>query len=50
MKLDALVKSPKKIFYGWWLLAAVTVLTVLNGGIWFYGFGTFFMPLSRSFS
>ncbi len=50
MKLDALVKSPKKIFYGWWLLAAVTVLTVLNGGIWFYGFGTFFMPLSKEFS
>src|SRR3990172_1709164 len=33
------------VFYGWWVLAAAVVVNALGGGIHFYGFAIFFIPL-----
>lgn len=38
-----------KVFYGWWIVLAGTVLAWLNGGVNFYGFQTFFLPLTKEF-
>ena len=42
--------TPKKrqIFYGWWLLGAGTVVMVMQGGLYAYGFSTFFVPLAAA--
>lgn len=39
-----------KVFYGWWVLLAASVAMALNGALYFYGFGTFFVPLERTFT
>lgn len=39
----------KKIFYGWWIIIAGTIINALNGGVFFYGFSIFFMPLVDEF-
>jgi len=38
----------KKVYYGWWVLAATMVINALGGGIHFYGFSVFFLPLRES--
>ncbi len=45
MKFGALVKRPK-IFYGWWVIIAASIIASLGGGFYFYGFTTLFLPLS----
>jgi len=47
MKLSALVKRPKRIFYGWWVILAGTIIGAIGGGIYVYGFTTFFLPLQK---
>ena len=42
-------RSGKKVFYGWWIVFSGTVAMALQGGLYFYGFGTFFMPLINEF-
>lgn len=42
-------KTSKKVFYGWWIVAAGFIIQALNGGIYFYGFSTFFNPLIDEF-
>ena len=42
-------KPVRKIFYGWWIIAAGTMINSLNGGLYFYGFSNFFKPLLREF-
>lgn len=39
----------RKIFYGWWIVAAGLVCLLLAGGIGFYTFGAFFIPLTDEF-
>lgn len=38
-----------KIFYGWWIVAAATMASALNGGVQLYGFSAFFTPLIQEF-
>ncbi|MBI2873289.1 MAG: MFS transporter [Chloroflexi bacterium] len=38
---------PARVFYGWWVVAATCVINALGGGVYFYGFTVFFLPLSR---
>ncbi|MFC2066096.1 MFS transporter [Chloroflexota bacterium] len=42
-------RPAKKIFYGWWIVVAGTIINSLNGGIYFYGFSNFFMALVKEF-
>ncbi len=37
------------IFYGWWIVGAATIGGVLNSGLYFYGFSTFFVPIINEF-
>ena len=37
------------IFYGWWIVAASLICLLLAGGIGFYTFGAFFIPLIDEF-
>ncbi|MBI2906796.1 MAG: MFS transporter [Chloroflexi bacterium] len=37
----------KRVFYGWWVLAICSVLHTLGGGLHFYGFTVFFLPVSQ---
>ena len=37
------------IFYGWWIVAVGVVCLLLAGGIGFYSFGAFFIPLINEF-
>jgi len=39
----------KRIFFGWWIVLASTLLNFLNGGIFFYGFTVFFNPIRNTF-
>jgi len=38
-----------KIFYGWWIIIASSIITTYNGGIMFYGFTAFFNPILNEF-
>ncbi len=46
MKLSALVKRPKRIFYGWWVILTGAIISSLGAGFYFYGFTTLFLPIS----
>ncbi|MFC1885752.1 MFS transporter, partial [Thermodesulfobacteriota bacterium] len=39
----------KKIFYGWWIVYASTILSFFAGGAFLYGFTTFFNPIRSAF-
>ncbi len=50
---NAVVRTtPQKrrgIFYGWWVLGAATASQSLNSGLFFNGFGVFFLPILGEF-
>ena len=46
MQPSTLVKRTKRIFYGWWVVLASAVIASMGGGFYFYGFTTFFLPIS----
>lgn len=39
----------KKIFYGWWIVAATNIICMFGYGTWLYSFGVFFKPMSAEF-
>lgn len=39
----------KKIFYGWWIVVACSLMGFYVGGVIFYGFTAFFEPIRREF-
>ena len=39
----------RKIFYGWWIVAAAVVLNFFVGGTFVYGFTVFFNPIRNTF-
>lgn len=39
----------KKIFYGWWIVAATNIICMFGYGTWLYSFGVFFKPMSTEF-
>ena len=39
----------KKIFYGWWIVAAGSILNALSGGTYQTGFSVYFLPVTRDF-
>ena len=49
MRAATLQQSGKHLFYGWWIVIGATLGWALNGGVYFYGFGTFFLPLQSTF-
>ena len=50
MRYFASIKKPfKKVFYGWWIVAASWVQFLVCGGTAFYGFTAFFNPIADEF-
>ena len=39
----------KKIFYGWWMVIASTIMSFFADGSFFYGFTVFFNPIRQNF-
>jgi len=39
----------KKIFYGWWIVLASSIICGLGFGTWMYSFGVFFKPMMAEF-
>ncbi len=35
------------LYYGWRMIAVGSVLRIFGGGLYFYGFSVFFLPLSQ---
>ena len=44
----AITSKKSGVFYGWWLLGAGTVVMMLQGGLYAYGFPAFFVPLAST--
>ena len=42
-------KGVPRIFYGWWIVLASAIAFALEGGIYFYGFSAFFIPIVSEF-
>jgi len=38
----------RRFFYGWWLLGAGTIVMMMQGGLYAYGFPAFFVPLAAT--
>ncbi|MFC1959050.1 MFS transporter, partial [Chloroflexota bacterium] len=47
MRLGVIIKRPKKIFYGWWVVVSSTIISAVGGGLHFYGFTALFLPISK---
>ena len=41
--------GPNDIFYGWWILLACFIISVITGAVTFFGFTAFFDPLVKEF-
>ncbi len=39
----------KRIFYGWWIVFATSLICLLGYGTWLYSFGVFFKPMAAEF-
>jgi len=42
-----MLTKPLRLFYGWRMIAVASALRVLGGGLYYYGFSVFFLPLSQ---
>ena len=45
--LHSLRERFSDLYYGWRMIAVGSVLRILGGGLYFYGFSVFFLPLSQ---
>jgi MFS transporter, OFA family, oxalate/formate antiporter len=43
------IKITPKIFYGWWIVAACSIIAIVSGGIVIYSFTAFFDPIIAEF-
>jgi OFA family oxalate/formate antiporter-like MFS transporter len=41
--------GPNDIFYGWWILLACFIISIVTGAVTFFGFTAFFDPLVKEF-
>jgi len=41
--------KPPKVFYGWWVVSASSLIALYAGGIIFYGFTAIFEPIANEF-
>ncbi len=43
------MKRLRKVFYGWWIVAASFGIIAYGGGAYWYGFSVFFKPIQNEF-
>ncbi|MFC1958606.1 MFS transporter [Chloroflexota bacterium] len=49
MNISRLLRSPKKVFYGWWIILSGMISNIFNGAMYTYGLSAFFLPISNEF-
>ena len=47
--VTAIVRAPRKVFYGWWIVLAAAAMNVYGAGVWSYGFPLFFPKIIAEF-
>jgi sugar phosphate permease len=47
MNIKRLPAKARRLFYGWWMVGVGSAMRILGGGLHFYGFTVFFLPLSQ---
>ncbi len=47
MNLRTVSRNLSGLFYGWRMIAVASALRILGGGLYYYGFSVFFLPLSQ---
>lgn len=47
--MDMAARRRPRVFYGWWMVAAIATTMVYTGGTFFYGFTAFFNPILDEF-
>ncbi|MDP7627797.1 MAG: MFS transporter [SAR202 cluster bacterium] len=48
MSLKIVKERFSKVFYGWWVVAATCAVNAIGGGVYFYGFSVFFLPIKTA--
>ncbi len=48
MPLEIVKERFSKVFYGWWVVAATCAVNAIGGGVYFYGFSVFFLPIKAA--
>jgi len=48
MPLEIVKERFGKVFYGWWVVAATCAVNAIGGGVYFYGFSVFFLPIKAA--
>mgnify|MGYP000403205163 FL=1 len=48
MSLEIVKERFSKVFYGWWVVAATCAVNAIGGGVYFYGFSVFFLPIKTA--
>ena len=43
-------RAMSRVFHGWWIVLASMLALSVGGGVYWQGFGVFFLPLAREFS
>ena len=47
--MESQLRKSKKIFYGWWIVIAGTIVNAVATGTYWHGFGAFFDPIVNEF-
>ena len=50
VNIGGILRSPGRLFYGWWIAFAGLVQNYYTSGTFYYGFGAFFNPIVDEFS
>ena len=48
MVFESLRRKKNEVFYGWWVVAACSLVNAFGGGVYFYGFSVFFLPIKEA--
>lgn len=48
MALAFVKKKTDKVFFGWWIVATSCVVNAIGGGVYWYGFAVFFLPIKAA--
>jgi MFS family permease len=48
MVLASVRRRTDKVFFGWWIVAASCVVNAVGGGVYWYGFAVFFLPIKAA--
>ena len=48
MPLEIVKERFSTVFYGWWVVAATCAINAIGGGVYFYGFSIFFLPIKAA--